>query len=133
MERNWGAIGKKTLALVTAITILTVLAPIQVRAEVSDYWAEKDVDVRLEPHYENIIYTLDPIETVQRFDAKGEWYWPVTTDMNDSQLVSVRPPVSVLAEQAAAGASRHRSPRRISCLRGSRRRSMGTSFHPPRP
>jgi len=80
-------IGKKMLAIAVAIAFVTVLVPVSARAEVSDYWAEKDVDVRLEPHYENIAYTLDPIETLQRFDAKGDWYWPATTDMNDSKLV----------------------------------------------
>jgi len=79
--------GKKMLAMAIAIAFVTVLVPISARAEVSDYWAEKDVDVRLEPHYENIAYTLDPIETLQRFDAKGDWYWPATTDMNDSKLI----------------------------------------------
>lgn len=80
-------IRKKMLAMAVAIAFVTVLVPVTARAEVSDYWAEKDVDVRLEPHYENIAYTLDPIETLQRFDAKGDWYWPTTTDMNDSKLI----------------------------------------------
>ncbi len=77
---------RKSLAMAMAIAFVTVLVPFSARAEVSDYWAEKDVDVRLEPHYENIAYTLDPIETLQRFDAKGEWYWPATTGMDDSKL-----------------------------------------------
>lgn len=78
---------RKSFAVALAIAFVTVLVPISARAEVSDYWAEKDVNVRMEPHYENIAYTLDPIETLQRFDAKGDWYWPATTDMNDSKLV----------------------------------------------
>lgn len=80
-------IGKKMLAMAVAIAFVTVLVPISVRGEVSDYWAPKDVGVRMEPHYENIAYSLDPIETLQRFDAKGDWYWPATTDMNDSKLI----------------------------------------------
>jgi len=86
MDRVLGNL-RKSLAIAVAIAFVTVLVPVTARAEVSDYWAEKDVDVRLEPHYESIAYTLDPIVTLQRFDAKGDWYWPATTSMSDSKLV----------------------------------------------
>ena len=72
--------------MASVIALVTVFVPMSARAEVSDYWAEKDVDARLEPHYESISYTLDPIEVVQRFDAQGDWYWPATTEMDDSKL-----------------------------------------------
>jgi len=86
MDRVLGNL-RKSLAIVVAIAFVTVLVPVTARAEISDYWAPKDVDVRLEPHYESIAYTLDPIVTLQRFDAKGDWYWPATTSMNDSKLI----------------------------------------------
>lgn len=80
-------IGKRSLAVIAVLMLVTVLIPVGVRAAVSDYWAAKDVDVRLEPAYRDISYTLDPIEVVQRFDAKGVWYWPTTTTINDSMLI----------------------------------------------
>ena len=80
-------LSRKFWAMASVIALLTVFVPFSVRAEVSDYWAEKDVGARLEPHYENIAYTLDPIVTLQRFDAKSYWYWPATTQMNDSKLI----------------------------------------------
>lgn len=78
----------RLVAVLTAIMFLTVLTPIQVQGAVSDYWAEKDVDVRLEPHYRDISYSPDPIETVSRFDLKGtSWYIPTTSSVNDSSLI----------------------------------------------
>lgn len=73
--------------MIAVCMFLTVLIPVGVRAAVSDAWAAKDVDVRLEPAYRDISYTLDPIQVVQRFDAKGVWYVPTTSTLNDSTLV----------------------------------------------
>ena len=86
-----------------ALAFVLVFVPFSVRADVSDYWAEEDVDMRLEPHYENIAYTLDPIVTLQRFDAKGDWYWPATTVMDDSKLDLTGATNASLHVAAAAG------------------------------
>lgn len=77
---------KQIVAMLVAWALAVVVVPIGAQAAISDWWAEKDVDLRLEPHYESIVYTLDPIATLQRFDAKGLWYWPASTQMDDSKL-----------------------------------------------
>jgi hypothetical protein len=94
---------RKTFAAAMAIAIVTVLLPVTARAEISDYWAEKDVDLRIEPHYENIAYCLDPIVTLQRFDDRGAWYWPATTSMNDSKLILTAATNASLVEAQADG------------------------------
>jgi len=77
-------LGRVATVLMVAVLVI-MFAPVKVSA--AGTFAEKDVDVRLEPHYENIAYTLDPIESLQRFDLKGDWYWPTTTTMGDSKLL----------------------------------------------
>jgi hypothetical protein len=78
----------RILSIVSVCVLLAATVPIFAVAEstVSNLWAEKGVDIRVEPHYSNIIYTLDPLEVVWRFDDVGSGYVPATSVIDDSKL-----------------------------------------------
>ena len=84
MKKNFGI--AKIASAITILALLFSFMPVPVQAAVSDYWSEEDIGVRLEPTYESIIYTKDPIEIVQPFDAAGDWYVPATSVLRDSRL-----------------------------------------------
>ena len=46
-----------------------------------------DVDIELVPKYREVTYVLDPIETLQRWDARGDWNLIGTPVIDDSLLM----------------------------------------------